>query len=64
MVYALFRAPDLVEGIRAQVIDKDRNPQWRPARLADVTREMTAAYFANTPTCRSRDAAPVRAADR
>lgn len=28
--------PDLVEGIRAQVVDKDRNPQWRPATLADV----------------------------
>jgi enoyl-CoA hydratase len=50
MVYALFRAPDLTEGIRAQVIDKDRNPRWQPAQLADVTREMTAAYFANTPT--------------
>ena len=50
MVYALFRAPDLVEGIRAQVIDKDRNPRWQPARLSDVTQEMTAAYFANTPT--------------
>lgn len=28
--------PDLFEGIRAQVIDKDRNPAWRPATLADV----------------------------
>lgn len=50
MVHALFQAPDLTEGIRAQVIDKDRNPQWRPARLTDVTAEMTAAYFAPTPT--------------
>ncbi|WP_431956015.1 enoyl-CoA hydratase/isomerase family protein [Nocardia lijiangensis] len=37
---------DLVEGIRAQVIDKDRNPQWRPATLAEVTDEQVAAYFA------------------
>ena len=36
---------DLVEGIRAQVIDKDRNPQWNPATLADVTDEQVAAYF-------------------
>lgn len=36
---------DLVEGIRAQVIDKDRNPQWNPATLAEVTDEQVAAYF-------------------
>ncbi len=28
--------PDLREGIRAQVIDKDRNPQWNPATLGEV----------------------------
>lgn len=37
---------DLVEGIRAQVVDKDRNPQWRPASLAEVTDAQVAAYFA------------------
>lgn len=30
------RQPDLIEGIRAQVVDKDRNPQWRPATLDAV----------------------------
>ncbi|MFJ5307060.1 enoyl-CoA hydratase/isomerase family protein [Streptomyces sp. NPDC088350] len=29
-------APDLVEGIRAQIIDKDRNPRWSPPTLAEV----------------------------
>lgn len=29
--------PDLVEGIRAQVIDKDRNPQWKPSTLEGIT---------------------------
>ncbi|MET9701210.1 enoyl-CoA hydratase/isomerase family protein [Streptomyces sp. NPDC006529] len=29
--------PDLVEGIRAQVIDKDRTPRWFPADLAGVS---------------------------
>ncbi|MRH88920.1 enoyl-CoA hydratase/isomerase family protein [Nocardia sp. SYP-A9097] len=36
---------DLVEGIRSQVIDKDRNPQWLPATLADVTEADVDAYF-------------------
>lgn len=27
---------DLLEGIRAQVVDKDRDPKWNPARLEDV----------------------------
>lgn len=43
---ASLRSHDLVEGIRAQLIDKDRNPQWSPARLADVTAADVEAYFA------------------
>jgi enoyl-CoA hydratase len=40
------RSHDLVEGIRAQVIDKDRNPKWSPATLAAVTTADVEAYFA------------------
>jgi len=40
------RSHDLVEGIRAQVIDKDRKPKWSPASLAAVTTADVEAYFA------------------
>lgn len=43
---ATARSHDLVEGIRAQVIDKDRNPKWSPASLAAVTAADVDAYFA------------------
>ena len=33
------------EGIRAAVIDKDRQPKWRPATIAEVTPEIVARYF-------------------
>ncbi|GAB2468508.1 MULTISPECIES: enoyl-CoA hydratase/isomerase family protein [Streptomyces] len=38
-------APDLVEGIRAQVIDKDHNPRWSPATLAEVTEADVERFF-------------------
>jgi enoyl-CoA hydratase len=42
----LLTRPDLREGIRAALIDKDRSPKWRPASLAEVTDDMVAACFA------------------
>ena len=34
--------PDLVEGIRAQLVDKDRNPHWDPQTLADLAEDAAA----------------------
>ena len=42
----VFRSDDFREGVRAAVIDKDRNPRWSPPRVEDVTPEMLAPYFA------------------
>lgn len=40
------RSHDLVEGIRAQLVDKDRNPHWSPATLAEIGTADIEAYFA------------------
>ncbi|MET3910925.1 enoyl-CoA hydratase [Bradyrhizobium sp. S3.3.6] len=42
----VFRSDDFREGVRAAVIDKDRNPSWSPPRIEDVTPQMLARYFA------------------
>ena len=39
------RQPDFVEGVRAQIIDKDRNPRWQPATLAEVSDAAVAHVF-------------------
>jgi enoyl-CoA hydratase len=41
----VFRSDDFREGVRAAVIDKDRNPKWSPPAIEDVTPQMVAAYF-------------------
>ena len=40
---ALLGVHDMAEGIRAQVIDKDRTPQWNPSTLEAVDTEWVAA---------------------
>jgi enoyl-CoA hydratase len=42
---AALGTPDLVEGIRAQVVDKDRAPRWSPAEVSGVTPEAVARFF-------------------
>ncbi|PDT76630.1 enoyl-CoA hydratase/isomerase family protein [Bradyrhizobium sp. C9] len=42
----VFASDDFREGVRAAVIDKDRNPKWSPPNIEDVTAEMLAPYFA------------------
>ena len=45
IVRVMLRRPDFLEGVRAQVIDKDRAPRWSPPTLAEITDDMVAACF-------------------
>lgn len=42
----VFASDDFREGVRAAVIDKDRNPKWSPPDIKGVTPEIVAPYFA------------------
>lgn len=41
-----FEHGEVLEGVRALVIDKDNAPRWNPATLDEVTPEMVAQFFA------------------
>jgi enoyl-CoA hydratase len=36
---------DFNEGVRASLIDRDRNPRWQPARIEDVSEAAVDSYF-------------------
>lgn len=45
MVNRIIQGHDFYEGTRAVVIDKDQEPAWRPARLAEVGDDEVEQYF-------------------
>jgi enoyl-CoA hydratase/carnithine racemase len=45
MTQQCFKQGDIIEGVRALIIDKDNKPQWQPARLEDVTPASVEAFF-------------------
>lgn len=46
----LATGPDFAEGVRAQLIDRDRDPHWSHAGIEDVSREEVLSYFAPLPS--------------
>lgn len=46
MVRRAFEHGEVLEGVRAVVIDKDNQPHWQPATLCEVTSEMIERFFA------------------
>lgn len=49
LVQHFLKGRDFYEGVRAAVIDKDRQPRWDPSSLADVSAAVVDAYFQKTP---------------
>lgn len=47
IVRRVMEGHDFFEGVRAQIIDKDRNPKWRPEALDAVSAEDIDRYFAS-----------------
>ncbi len=43
---AVLASDEFYEGVRAAVVDKDRNPKWSPATLPEVTEASLNKYFA------------------
>ena len=45
LVRRVMEGRDFFEGVRAQIIDKDRNPKWSPSGIDEVTSAQIDAYF-------------------
>jgi enoyl-CoA hydratase len=46
--HAVLASDEFYEGVRAAVVDKDRNPKWHPATVEAVTPKLVESYFKHT----------------
>lgn len=49
-----FDQGDLIEGVRALLIDKDKNPRWNPPSLAQVSPQRVQAFFSGVAPLEAR----------
>jgi enoyl-CoA hydratase len=49
LVARLYEDGEFIEGVRALIVDKDKAPKWRPARIDEVGPAMVEAFFAPRP---------------
>ena len=49
LVVNSYPLPDMVEGVRALLVDKDMKPKWNPKTIEEVTEERIAKLFGPTP---------------
>jgi enoyl-CoA hydratase/carnithine racemase len=49
IVRRVMEGHDFFEGVRATIIDKDKNPKWRPAGIAEISDAEIARHFAPLP---------------
>ncbi|MEZ5895768.1 MAG: enoyl-CoA hydratase/isomerase family protein [Parvularculaceae bacterium] len=47
IVSHVMQGHDFFEGVRAVILDKDKNPKWAPTRVDEVSDAQIAAYFDN-----------------
>ena len=45
LIHGCFEQGDILEGIRAVIVDKDNQPRWRPAKLAEVAGAAVEKFF-------------------
>jgi enoyl-CoA hydratase/carnithine racemase len=45
LIHGCFEQGDILEGIRALIVDKDNQPRWNPAKLAEVARGAVEKFF-------------------
>lgn len=45
MTLNFLKGHDFLEGVRAQIIDKDKDPKWMPATLSEITSTEVSHYF-------------------
>ncbi|MDF1677784.1 MAG: enoyl-CoA hydratase/isomerase family protein [Legionellaceae bacterium] len=45
LAYHFLRGHDFYEGVRARLVDKDKNPKWEPSSWEMISKEDIASYF-------------------